>query len=151
MNRRKALTLVLIAFCLGIVMGGYLFSQSQPRSILAINQCQSCLSSKDMLGLLASVGIQRFPGLMPLKVCETDKTIAMKVPFSKGRTHYVIVPKKDIKNLGEISGSNQQYFADALFVAKWIIERDKLSKYNFSTNGPGSQEVAYLHFHLFAE
>jgi len=88
---------------------------------------------------------------MPFKVFETDKTVVIKHPFSSDRIHYVIIPKKDIKNIGEISEANAQYLTDAFFVARWIIEREKLSKYSFYTNGPGSQDVTYLHFHLVAE
>ena len=151
MKRFKIILWVLISLCIGILIGGYLFSQSQPRSFLAINRCASCLTHEDWLGLLASVGIQNFPGLMPFKVFETDKTVVIKHPFSSDRIHYVIIPKKDIKNIGEISEANAQYLTDAFFVARWIIEREKLSKYSFYTNGPGSQDVTYLHFHLVAE
>ena len=151
MKRFKIILWVLISLCIGILIGGYLFSQSQPRSFLAINRCESCLTHEDLLGLLASVEIQNFPGLMPFKVFETDKTVVIKHPFSSDRIHYVIIPKKDIKNIGEISEANAQYLTDAFFVARWIIEREKLSKYSFYTNGPGSQDVTYLHFHLVAE
>ncbi len=151
MKKFKLILLVLISLCVGILIGGYLFSQSQPRSFLAINRCRSCLTHADFLGLLASVAIQNFPGLMPSKVIETDKTVVIKHPFSSDRVHYVIIPKKDIKDIGEISEANAQYLTDVFFVARWIIERDKLSKYRFYTNGPGSQDVTYLHFHLVAE
>ena len=143
--------LVLISLCVGILIGGYLFSKSQPRSFLAINRCQSCMTYEDLLGLLASVVIQKFPGLMPFKVLETDKTVVFKHPFSSDRIHYVIVPKKDIKNIGEISEANAQYLTDVFFVARWLIEREKLSKYRIYTNGPGVQDVTYLHLHLVAE
>jgi Scavenger mRNA decapping enzyme C-term binding len=148
MNKFKMIFLSLISMCVGILIGGYLFSQSQPRSFLAINHCQNCLAPKDLLGLIASVGIQKFPGLMPFVVFETDKTVVIKYPFPQVSIHYVIIPKKDIKNFGEISKADIQYLNDAFFVAKWIIEQQKLSRYEFYTNGPGSQTVTYLHFHL---
>jgi len=151
MKKFKIIFLVLISLCVGVLIGGYLFSQSQPRSFLAINRCESCLTHADLLGLLASVGIQNFPGLMPFRVFETDKTVVIKYPFSSDRIHYVIVPKKDIKNIEGISEANAQYLTDAFLVARWIIEREKLSKYRLYTNGPGSQDVTYLHFHLVAE
>jgi len=151
MSRAKVSILIVISVFAGIVIGGYLFSKSQPRSFLALNRCQGCLSHEDLLGLLASAGIRNLPGLMPMKVCETDRTIALKDPFSSDRVHYIIVPKKDIKNVGEISPANEQYFTDALFVARWIIEQKKLSKYRLYTNGPGAQDVTYLHFHLVAQ
>jgi len=151
MKKSRIILLVLVSLCIGIVIGGYFFSKSQPRSFLAINHCESCLTHQDLLGLLASVAIQNFPGLMPSKVFETDKTVAIKHPFSSDRIHYVIIPKKDIKNIEGISEANAQYLTDAFLVARWIIEREKLSKYRLYTNGPGSQDVTYLHFHLVAE
>ncbi|HXX34009.1 MAG TPA: HIT domain-containing protein [Thermodesulfobacteriota bacterium] len=151
MKKFKIILLFSISLCVGILIGGYLFSQSQPRSFLAINRCQSCLTHEDLLGLLASVQIQRFLGLMPFKVFETDKTVVIKHPFSSDRIHYVIIPKKDIKNIGQISDADAQYLTDVFFVARWIIEREKLSRYRLYTNGPGLQDVTYLHFHLVAE
>ncbi len=151
MKKIKIIFLVLISICLGILIGGYLFSQSQPRSFLALNRCQNCLTHEDLLGLIATVGIQRFPSLIPFLVFETDKTVVIKLPFSRRGIHYVIIPKKDIKNIGEISEADAQYLTDIFFVARWIIEREKLLKYRFYTNGPGSQNVTYLHFHLVAE
>ena len=151
MEKFKIILLVLISVCLGILIGGYLFSQSQPRSFLAINRCQNCLTQKDLLGLIASVGIQKFPGLIPFVVFETDKTVVIKLPFSRRRSHYAIVPKKDIKNIGEISEADTQYLTDVFFVVRQIVEQEKLSNYRFYTNGPGSQDVTYLHFHLVTE
>ncbi len=152
MNKLKMLFLVLLSMATGILLGAYLFSQSQPRSILSINYCQNCLSRADFLGLIGSVGIQRFPGLIPAVAFETDKTVAMKLPSSAAeRIHYVIIPKKDIKNIGEISEANGEYILDAYLVARKIIEKEKLTKYRFFTNGPDFQDVTYLHFHLIAE
>ncbi len=151
MKKFKIVLLVLFSVCVGILIGGYLFSQSRPRSFLALSRCQNCLTHQDLLGLVASVGIQRFPGLMPFIVFETDRTIVIKRPFSSERIHYVIIPKKDIKNIGEISETDGQYLTDAFLVGRWVIEQDNLSRYRFYTNGPGYQDVTYLHFHLVAE
>jgi hypothetical protein len=136
---------------IGIIIGGYLFAQSQPRSFLSINRCQNCLSRADLLGLIASVGIQKFPGLIPSVVLETDRTIVVKHPFPLERIHYLIIPKKDIKDIGEISEVNAQYLIDAYLVVRRIIEEEKLSKYQLFTNGPGFQDMTYLHFQLIAE
>ncbi len=151
MKKFKKILLLLISLCIGILIGGYLFSKSQPRSFLAINRCQSCLTHEDFLGLLASVAIQNFPGLMPFKVLETDKTVVIKHPFSSDRIHYVIIPKKDIKNIGEISEATGEYLVDAYLVARKIIEEERLFRYRMITNGPGFQDVTYLHFHLISE
>src|SRR5512139_2480793 len=102
MKNFKIVSLSIISMCVGVFVGGYLFSQSQPRSLLAIGHCQNCFTHEDLLGLIASVGIQKFSGVTPFKICETDKTIAIKYPFSSGRARFVVVPKKDIKNIGEV-------------------------------------------------
>jgi hypothetical protein len=151
MNKFEIALLVLVSVIIGIIIGGYLFAQSQPRSFLSINRCQNCLSRADLLGLIASVGIQKFPGLIPSVVLETDRTVVVKHPFPLERIHYLIIPKKDIKDIGEISEVNAQYLIDAYLVVRRIIEEEKLSKYQLFTNGPGFQDMTYLHFQLIAE
>jgi diadenosine tetraphosphate (Ap4A) HIT family hydrolase len=151
MSKLKISFLVLFSLGIGILLGGYMFSQSQPRSIISINHCQNCLSHADLLGLIASVGIQRFPELIPSVTIETDKTVAIRLPSSSvKRIHFVIIPKKDIKNIGEISEATMGYLVDAFLVAREIIEKERLSKYYIYTNGPGFQDVTYLHFHMIA-
>ncbi len=150
MKKFKLPFLILASVCVGIVIGGYLFSQSQPRSFLAIRNCERCLSPSDLAGLLGSVVIQKFPGLIPFVVHETDKTIAFKLPFYRAKAHYIIVPKKDIKDVGDISEEDVPYLADAFFVMGRIIRENKLVNYRMETNGPGYQNVTYLHFHLVA-
>jgi len=88
------------------------------------------------------------PGIIPFIAFETDKTIAVKLPFQKTRFHYVIVPKKDIKNIGELREEDASYLIDAFLVARHIIEKEKLTRYRIFTNGPCYQDVTYLHFHL---
>ena len=147
---RNGLTII-FSLILGIVLGGYLFSQSQPRSILSLNHCTNCFSPSDLVGLVASVVIQKLPGLMPSVVVETDRTIVIKHPFPRVRVHYVVIPKKDIKNIGSMSDADMAYLSDAFSVIKEIINNEKLSNYWVYTNGPELQKVTYLHFHLISE
>jgi hypothetical protein len=151
MSKLKITLISLFFLSTGIVIGGYLFSQSQPRSFLAATRCQNCLRPSDFAGLLGSVGIQKFSGIMPLVVFETDKTIVIKHPFPEARIHYVIIPKKDIKNIGEISENDVPYIIDIVSVVRHLVEENKLIKYRLCTNGPGYQDVTYLHFHLTAK
>jgi hypothetical protein len=148
MSSLKIILASLFFLLVGMVTGGYLFNQSQPRSFLSLNRCQNCLSRKDLAGLIASVGIQKFPGLIPFIILETDKTIAIKNPLPEPRVDYIIIPKKDIKDIGQISVEDAPYLLDAYVVARDIIKKEKLSNYRIYTNGPGFQDVTYLHFHL---
>ena len=138
----------LIGIAVGIVIGGNLFSRSQPRSIIALTHCTDCLSPADLAGLLGSVAIQRAPGLIPFVVVETGKTVALKYPA--GGLHYVIIPKKDLKDVGEVSAQDAAYLLDAYVVARRLIEKDHMTHYRFYTNGPGYQSATYLHFHLIS-
>ena len=139
---------MLSCLSLGIVIGGYLFARTQPRSILALKECDHCLSPEDLAGLLASVGMQVAPGALPFVVYETDKTIAIREPLPRGHLHYVIIPKRDMKNIADISLADSAYLMDALLVSRHLIEKDKMHRYRLYTNGPGLQSVTYLHWHL---
>jgi Scavenger mRNA decapping enzyme C-term binding len=151
MFKIKLVLVSVLCLSVGLVSGGVLFSQSQPRSFLSLHHCHHCLDAKDLAGLLASVGIQKFPGLLPSVVFETDRTIALLLPSANQGVHYVIIPKKDIKNIGEMSAEDVPYLIDIFAVAQHIIAEQALSNYEIITNGPGFQDVTYLHFHLVAK
>ena len=151
MTKLKLILLMLAALIVGIVLGGYLFHDTQPRSFLALNKCAgTCLQSNELLGLLASVGVHRAPALVPSVVKETDKTIVIEHPSPQARIHYLIIPKRDIKNIGELSDADNEYLIDAFKVARELIKEKHLTDYRLATNGPGYQDVTYLHFHLIA-
>ena len=145
----KKTLLTIFALLLGIVVGGYLFSDTQPRSFLTFHECQNtCLEQKELLGLLGSVGIQKFPDLIPSLVKETEKTVVIKHPFPQSDLHYVIIPKKDIRDAQDISSEYASYITDAYAVMSAIIREKNLRDYKIITNGPGYQTVGYLHFQL---
>ena len=146
MKRSRVMLVAVASLLVGVVIGGNVFSRTQPRSIIALRHCENCLSFADLAGLLASVGVHDFPGLIPNVVVETHKTIAIQLPGSS--IHYVIIPKKDLKDLDDISEPNFGYLTDAYLVARQLIEKRALSSYRLYTNGPGRQNVTYLHFHL---
>jgi len=151
-SKPKFTIFIIIFLGLGILIGGYLFHKTQPRSIIALNSCNNtCLRPNDLAGLLVSVGIQNTPGLVPNVVKETDKTIVIKHPFPEAKIHYVIIPKKDIKNIGSITPEDEPYLQDMFAVAAEIIQEQHLTKYKLITNGPDYQQVTYLHFHLLAD
>jgi len=87
MNFKKA-AILLIIFIAGIVVGGYLFRDVQPRSFLKIDACnESCLNSNELLGLIGSVGIQNLPDSMPFVVKETDKTVVCSLRDNPQKGH----------------------------------------------------------------
>jgi histidine triad (HIT) family protein len=151
MTKVRVVVLMLAALVVGVVLGGYLFSDTRPRSFLALNKCAgTCLQAKDLLGLAASVGVQKFSALAPSVIKETDKTIVLEHPSPQARIHYLIIPKKDLKNIADISDADGDYLLDAFKVAGEIIREKNLTDYKITTNGPGYQSATYLHFHLTA-
>lgn len=151
LSKLRGIIIPAISLMAGVVIGGYLFADTRPRSLLALNKCEnSCLKPNELAGLVASVGIQRFPSFIPYVVMETDKTIVIKHPAPEARIHYVIIPKKDIKNLGEASQEDKEYLLDVFAVISKIVKEQHLEQYRVVTNGPAYQSATYLHFHLMA-
>lgn len=141
-----------LAYAVGIWIGAALFSQVEARSFLRIQRCENtCLRPSEFAGLLASIGIQTLGRRLPLVVAETDKSIAFLHPIPEDDFHFVIVPKRDIQNIGTLEPDEEAYLVDAYALIQELIRTQKISKYRVVTNGPGYQKVAYLHFHLLGE
>lgn len=151
MTKLRIIVLMLVTLVLGVILGGYVFSDTRPRSFLALNKCEgTCFQASELLGLLTSVGVQKFSALAPSVIKETDKTIVIEHPSPQARIHYLVIPKRDIKNIGELSDADGEYLIDAFKVAREIVKEKNLTDYRLTTNGPGYQGVTYLHFHLTA-
>lgn len=136
----------LLFFVLGLVCGAWLFHDVQPRHPIAARRPNSPASYEEVLGYLGSAAMQRAPGLIPGKVVETDKSIAIRL--STRRKHFVIVPKRDIEDIGTLAQGDEPYIMDALALIGRLVKEEKLAHYQVKTNGPKEQTVRYLHFHL---
>jgi Scavenger mRNA decapping enzyme C-term binding len=147
---RPRIFLAALTLLVGVALGGYLFSDTRPRSFLAVSSCDSCYRPNDLAGLLASAGIQRAAVAVPLAVKETDRCVAIEHPFRKVKFHYVVFPKKDIKNIAEVAIEDQPHILDCLAVIRALVVENGLRDYRVETNGPGLQHVTYLHFHLMS-
>ena len=147
-HMRRLLTSGLLV-ALGVVAGGYLFRDLQPRSFLALNDCRSsCYRPNDLAGLLAAAGIRRVPGLLPLVHRETDRCITIEHPFPTAQTHFVVFPKRDIKDIASISVEDGPAVLECFAHINWLVTRHNLTRYRVETNGASNQHVTYLHFHL---
>ena len=47
--------------------------------------------------------------MVPFVVKETDRCVAIEHPFRKAKVHFVVFPKKDIKDIADVSVDDQQY------------------------------------------
>ena len=148
--RRIAASAALLAF--GMVCGGYWFRDVQPRSFLSLDQCaDSCYRASDLAGLFASAGIQRVPALLPLVVRETNRCITIDHPFPVAPRHFVVFPKRDIKDIASVSVEDGPAVLECIEHLRWLVQRHGLARYRVETNGSGLQHVTYLHFHLLSE
>lgn len=145
--------IVLIGMHVGAFVGATLLRPIEPRSLLAWQNCQdrSCLRLNELTGLFAAVGIKLGGSALPSVVRETPYSLVVRHPFPQARVHFLIVPKKDVKNIGELRAEDQVYLTDAYAVMQSLVKDEQLKTYLIKTNGPGYQDVAYLHFHLIAE
>lgn len=145
-GRLTRYALVLLA---GVAIGGFLFARSLPRAFLSVTQCeQSCYRINELTGLLTSIGIQRVPALVPRVELESDQCIAIDHPWPEHRPHFVLFPKRDIKSIGSIAPDDVPYVLSCLAMVRELAERTGTPSYRVTTNGPGFQEIGYLHFHF---
>jgi len=150
--RIKHVTIAVVFFLVGVGCGGYLFSKSLPRSLLPTSGCgDHCYTEKEIAGLVTSVAVLRAPFLIPKVVLESDSCLSIRYPQPQARTHYVLFPKHDVKNIATLAPEDVPYVVGCFAMARELIERDKLKTYVVKTNGPGRQHLAYLHFHLMDE
>jgi hypothetical protein len=147
----RTLGMFFLGLVLGCAMGAWLFVDTRARTFAPAPHCLRCLSAKELGGLLVSVGVHKVPGLLPSVVEETDKTIAIKSPEPLATIDYLVLPKKDILDLGDLSADDAAYVADAFEVMADLVRAQHLTDYKVITNGPGFQQVRYLHFHLLAQ
>lgn len=150
--RFKRVAAAVALFALGVAGGGYVFSQSVPRSFLAIGSCQDhCYKLNEIAGLVTSAAILRAPFLVPGVVLESDTCLAVRHPKPEARVHYVLFPKHDTRNITTLTPTDTPYVLGCFALARELVARDNLRKYRLQTNGPELQEITYLHFHLLAQ
>ncbi len=141
-----------VLFLAGLAVGAYLFSKSLPRSFLAPTACgDHCYSASEIAGLMTSAAVLRAPFVIPNVVLESDTCLSIRYPKPKARIHYVLFPKRDVKNIAMLTPEDIPYVVGCFAMVRELVLRDNLNTYEVHTNGPGKQEIAYLHFHLTAE
>jgi histidine triad (HIT) family protein len=154
MKKFTFITAILFSLGAGFVLGAASIHRSIPNAPVELPPAREPWNPKDFMGIIGSLGIRALAGHLekvPLVVLETDRTFALTVSRSKKRVHYVIVPKKDIRDIGEISPGDEPYLMDVFFTARQLVDKEGLYDYRIYTNGPGRQTVGYLHFHLLGD
>ena len=75
------------------------------------------------------------------------ENIAPKAP-----THYLIIPKKHLSDIAQLTDADQQFGWNIFKIARDIAQEKNLSGFNLiSNNGKSAgQSVFHLHFHFMA-
>jgi len=148
MRYTKALSGIAL-FLAGLACGGYLFDESVPRSFLALRDCgDRCYRPYELAGLIASAAILRAPFTIPRVALESDTCLAIRHPKPEARSHYVLFPKHDTRNITTMTEEDAPFVLGCFALARELVARDKMQNWRLLTNGPALQDVAYLHFHL---
>lgn len=84
---------------------------------------------------------------------ETKTLIAFYHPKANYPTHILIVPKRNIGNLSELSAADSDFMVDLFQTVQSLIAELNLDSrgYRLITNGGKYQDVPHLHFHLIAD
>jgi histidine triad (HIT) family protein len=154
MKKLAFIATIVLSLVVGFLLGAAAIHRPIPNAPVELPPAREPWNPKDLMGLIGSLGIRALAGhleKLPLVVLETDRTFALTVSTDKSKVHYVIVPKKDIRDIGEISPGDEPYLMDVFLTARRLVEKEDLYNYRIDTNGPGRQTVGYLHFHLIGE
>ena len=144
-------TTVIVALAAGVLLGGWLFSRSIPRSFLAVSNCgDSCYKLNDLAGLFASVGIQTGSTALVAEA-ESTQCVAIKHPRPENRVHYVLFPKRDAKSVLELQPEDGPFVLGCFALAGQLARTEALGNYRLYSNGPALQHITYVHFHLVAK
>ena len=142
---------ILLTFLIGFLLGAASIHRPIPRAPVELPPARDPWKPEDVLGLMGSLGIRALAGHLesiPSVVVETDRTFALALPAHRNRVHYVLVPKKDIRDIGQVSAEDQAYLTDLFLTARQLAEKEGLKGYRLYTNAGSHQTVAYLHFHM---
>lgn len=87
------------------------------------------------------------------KIKETDTIFVIEDIAPKAPVHYLILPKKHIKNISALQSNDDQFVLDSIKVAQ-ALSKDLLSPAAFNlvaNNGEAAgQSVFHLHWHFLS-
>lgn len=84
-------------------------------------------------------------------VFEDDVCLAFRDIAPRAPTHILVIPKKDIATLADLTDEDQSIMGRCVVVASMVAKQEGLSDgYRLVVNcgSDGGQEVPHLHFHL---
>ena len=141
----------ILTLLLGVVIGGFLFSKAIKRSLLAVQSCDEECPSQRILPVFWARGIQHAPTLLPFYEAQSKECIAVRHPKLEGRFHLVFLPKRDVRNVLELTQEDVPFLVGCLVLAREQVAKAGVRNYRFVTYGPELQHITYFHFHVIAK
>jgi diadenosine tetraphosphate (Ap4A) HIT family hydrolase len=144
----------LFLFLAGFAAGAYSFVRTEARPLPGPSECRSvldCLTDVQVLGLLTSAGLHLAPGLMPDIVGRSRHCVGIVSPRPEAHIDLVFFPTTDIGNLLEARPGDEAALMDCFALMRQVAEQRHLIDWQVTSNGPGQQTIAYLHFHLIQQ
>jgi histidine triad (HIT) family protein len=92
--------------------------------------------------------------LIPAKrLAETPTLLAFEHPRPTYRVHILLVPRRSIAGLRELSPDDGDFMRDLFMTVKRLVAELELEAagYRLICNGGAYQDVPHLHFHLVAD
>lgn len=87
-------------------------------------------------------------------VFENEKIIAIKDINPAAPVHLLVIPKKEIPTLNDITFQDKELLGEVFLAISDIAKKLKIDKDGYrviaNCNSHGGQEVFHLHFHLLA-
>ena len=87
-------------------------------------------------------------------VYENDKVLAFKDINPVSPVHILIIPKKEIPTINDISSNDKELLGEMFITAQKIAKKLNINKNGyrvvFNCNEDGGQTVFHLHMHLLA-
>lgn len=142
---------VCLIFAAGFVCGAATFIRTQARPLPPVRECrtpQECLTDKQVLGLVTSAGLHLAPGLLPHIVAQSRDCIGIDSPKKDAPVDLVFFPRRDMLNVLDIDPDDERYVMGCFALMRQVADQRGMRDWRVMTNGPGLQEIAYLHFHL---
>jgi histidine triad (HIT) family protein len=91
---------------------------------------------------------------LPLnRLRETSTLVAFHHPRPSYPVHILLVPKRPIANLMEITAADQDFMAELVETVQSLVREFGLEGkgYRLISNGGPYQDIPHLHFHLVSE
>ncbi len=82
---------------------------------------------------------------------EDDVCLAFRDINPKAPTHFLVIPKKEIESLADVSEEDEAILGRCLVVASKVADSEGLEagyRLVANTREEGGQEVPHLHFHI---